>query len=63
MVIKEFYETRKDGVRLFKSYSDRGVYIQKIGTDEVYESAIDVEDATFEYTETDEPIPAEEPIE
>ena len=60
MVIKEFYRTREDGVRLFKSYSDKGVYIRKIGTDEEYSEAIDVENAPYEYEETDKPIEKEE---
>ena len=53
MIIKEFYRTRKDGVNLYKTYSDQNVKIQKVGTNEVYSSAIDVEGANFEYTETD----------
>lgn len=56
MVIKEFYRTRQDGVRLFKSYSDQNLYIQKVGTDEVYSLAIDVETAPYVYVETDKPI-------
>lgn len=60
MILKEFYETRKDGVRLFRTYSDRSVYIRKIGTEEVYAEAIDVESAPFVYTETDKPIEVEE---
>ena len=63
MVIKEFYRTREDGVRLYRSYSDQNLYIKKIGTDEVYAEAIDVESAPYEYEETDTPIEecAEEP--
>lgn len=60
MVKKEYYRTREDGVRLFKSYSDKNVYIRKIGTDEEYSEAIDVEDAWFFYEETDRPIEQEE---
>lgn len=56
MVKKEYFRTREDGVRLFKSYSDQNLYIQKVGTDEVYSEAIDVENAPFEYVETDKPI-------
>lgn len=56
MVIKEFYKTRKDGVKLYKSYSDQNLYIQKIGTNEVYSEAIDVENAPYEYEETNTPI-------
>lgn len=60
MVVKEYYETRTDGVKLFKSYSDEGFYIRKVGTDEVYSEAIDVENAPYTYEETDEKIENEE---
>ena len=56
MIIKEFYKTRKDGVNLYKTHSDQELKIQKVGTDEIYSSAIDVEGAPFEYVETDLPI-------
>ena len=59
MIIKEFYITREDGARLYRSYSDRNLYIQKVGTDEVYSEAIDVETAPFEYFETDKEIETE----
>lgn len=52
MIVKEPYMTRKDGTRLVKTYSDSGVYIQKVGTSEVYSEAIDVEGAPFTYAET-----------
>ena len=53
MIVKESYATRKDGVKLSKTYSDNSVYIRKVGTDEIYSEAIDVEDAPFEYEETE----------
>ena len=56
MIIKEFYRTRKDGVNLYKSYSSEGYLIQKVGTDEKYTTAIDVENAPYEYIETDEKV-------
>ena len=56
MIVKEFYKTRKDGVNLYRTYSDEGYMIQKIGTDEIYEEAIDVETATYEYVETEQKI-------
>lgn len=56
MIIKEYYRTRKDGVNLFRTYSDANLKIQKVGTDEVYDEAIDVQDAPYEYVETTEPI-------
>lgn len=56
MVVKEFFRQRKDGVNLYKTYSDANFYIQKVNTNEIYISAIDVEGATFEYVETDKII-------
>lgn len=53
-IIKELYRTRNDGVKLYRSYSDQGFMIQKVGTDEIYDEAIDVESATYEYEETDQ---------
>lgn len=52
MIKKEYFETRKDCVKLFKTYSDEGFYIRKIGTEEVYDEAIDVENAPYQYEET-----------
>lgn len=63
MIIKEFFRTREDGVRLFRSYSDKEVYIHKIGTDEEYTEAIDVETAPYEYEETKRLIEKEELLE
>ena len=60
MIIKEFYKTRKDGVNLYRPYSNEGLKIQKVGTDEVYDEAIDVEGAPYVYEETDQPIVEEE---
>ena len=56
MIIKEFYMTRTDGVNLYKTYSDKGVYIIKQGTGEKYDIAIDVENANYTYEETEEVI-------
>ena len=60
MIVKEFYETRSDGVNLYRSYSDKGLTILKVGTDEVYEEAIDIEGAPFTYEEINIPITEEE---
>ena len=51
-IVKEFYKTRNDGVNLYRTYSDKGYMIKKLGTDELYEEAIDVESSTYEYEET-----------
>jgi hypothetical protein len=56
MIIPKFYRTREDGVNLYVHYSNEGVKIRKVGTDEVYDEAIDIENAPFVYEETDEPI-------
>lgn len=56
MIVKEFYRTREDGVNLYITYSDNGFMIKKVGTDEVYEEAVDVEGAPYTYVETDEKI-------
>ena len=53
MIVKEFYSKRKDGVNLFRTYSDNAVIIRKDGTDEVYDDAIDIEGAPYTYSETD----------
>lgn len=55
-VIREFYGTRADGVRLFKSYSDKGETIRKVGTDEVYSEAVDIDTAQYTYEETGKKI-------
>ena len=52
MIRKEFYRTRKDGVRLYRTYSDAGLKIQKIGTKEYYDEAIDVGGTSYLYKET-----------
>lgn len=62
MIVKEFYETRKDGVNLYSTYSNANVCIRKVGTEEVYTEAIDVEDAPFTYEETDIPIETEQAV-
>ena len=59
MIVKEFFRTRKDGVKLYKTYSDKNVFIQKVNTNEVYDEAIDVESANFTYIETDKIIEEE----
>lgn len=44
-------ETRTDG--LVYTYSDAGKMIQKVGTDEIYDTAIDLANAGYTYAETD----------
>ena len=61
MIVKEFYKTRTDGVNLFRTYSDKGLRIRKVGTDEIYDEAIDIESAPYTYEETE--IPTEDATE
>ena len=63
MIVREFYKQREDGVNLFRTYSDENKYIRKVGTNEEYSEAIDIEGAPYEYEETDKEIEQyEEPI-
>lgn len=59
MIRKEFYATRTDGVDLYRTYSSEGLKIHKIGTDEIYDDAVDVETAGYQYEETETPIDPE----
>lgn len=63
MLIKEFHRTRKDGVNLYRNYSDAGMMILQNETGTEYAEAIDVENAPYTYTETDKPIETGEPAE
>lgn len=53
MIIKELYKTRSDGVKLYRSYSDENRYIIQNETGILYGEAIDVESATYTYSESD----------
>ena len=55
MIITETLE--KNGRTLIRTYSDRGVYIQRDGVR--YESAVDPIETGRIYTETDDIIPVE----
>ena len=52
MIITEFYRTREDGVKLVRTYSDKGLVIERDGI--FYDEAIDPENSGREYTETTE---------
>lgn len=51
MIIQEQIEND-----LVKTYSDKGMMIRKIGTDELYSEAIDPKKFNREYEETDIPV-------
>lgn len=64
-IIKELFITRADGVNLFRTYSDEGKQILQNETGILYDEAIDVENAPYTYTESDEDVEltAEEALE
>lgn len=55
MVKTEYFKTRTDGVKLFRTYSDNNKkLIRNDGV--VYDEAVDVEGIGYTYTESDEDI-------
>lgn len=56
MIKKELYKKRKDGIELFRSYSTEGLKIKQIETGLIYDEAIDIENSSFNYEETNERI-------
>ena len=54
MIKQEYYKTRKDGVTLYRTYSDQGLKIKKTETNKIYTAAIDVYPSRFTYTEVTE---------
>ena len=72
MIISTHYATRADGVNLIQRFSGvkledgtvlrTNFMLHKIGTDEYYPDPIDVEDAPWEYEETDIPAEADDEV-
>ena len=58
-IVTEFYRKREDNINLYRTYSDEGLLIKKVGTEEIYEEAIDIENSGFSYEETEELIDTE----
>ena len=54
MIVTEYFRTRIDGVVLNRTYSDRGMMIERDGVR--YDEAIDPAELNRQYIETDEPI-------
>ena len=54
MIIREKFMTRADGVNLFRTHSDENRKIIQNETGVVYSEAIDVENAPYTYSESDE---------
>lgn len=51
MIDRSYLKTTKSGVDLYITISTEGFYIRKVGTDEIYESAIDAENTDVSYEE------------
>lgn len=60
MIVREFYKQRKDGIKLYRTYSDENKYILQNETNALYGEAVDVEDSGYTYTETEKIIEDEE---
>jgi hypothetical protein len=58
MIVKEPYKSLPDGKERVRYFSDTDLKIRKVGTDEVYDEAIELVDTIVEYEEVD--IPTEE---
>jgi hypothetical protein len=54
MIIREEYKTRTDGIKLFRTYSDEGRYLIQNETGITYVEAIDVENAPYTYSESED---------
>lgn len=54
MIKTEYYKTRKDGVKLYRTYSNCGVKVLQNETGTLYDEAIDVENAPYTYSEAAE---------
>lgn len=56
MIKKELFRERSDGIKLYRTYSDENFKIKQVETGNIYDEAIDVEDANYTYVETNEKI-------
>lgn len=56
MIVREYYKTREDGVKLYRTHSNEDYKIKQLPTEIIYDEAIDVEDAPYTYIETEEKI-------
>jgi hypothetical protein len=56
MIIVDFYQTRSDGIKLYRTYSDQDLMIRQKNTNVLYNEAIDVEGSLYTYEETEIPI-------
>lgn len=60
MIRQIFFKTRKDGIDLYRTYSDSNKYILQLETGIEYDEAIDVYPVKYTYIETNKDIVYEE---
>lgn len=53
MIVREFFIEREDGVKLYRTYSDKNFMIRQMQTGILYAEAIDLENSSYTYEETD----------
>lgn len=53
MIVTEYFNIREDGVKLYRTYSDKNYKILQVKTGIQYDEAIDIENAPYTYEETD----------
>ena len=56
MIKRDYLKTRKDGIKLYRIYSDINKYIIQQPTGIEYTEAVDVENAPYYYIESDKEI-------
>lgn len=54
MIVKEQYKPLPDGRERVRYFSDEGLKIRKVGTDEVYDEAIEFAETVVQYEEMTE---------
>ncbi len=54
MILKEQYKPLLDGRERVRYFSDDGLKIRKVGTDEVYDEAIELAETIVQYEEINE---------
>ena len=53
MIVTEFFKERTDGVKLYRTFSDKGLLIRQVETGTIYDEAVDVENSNYTYEETE----------
>ena len=55
-IVREFFNARTDGVNLYRTYSDTGMMLLQNETGIEYSDAVDIENAPYTYSESENPI-------